>query len=113
MQALAPNSAVARPNAKKFIIGAFALVILFVFVFIVIRAYQASRPASLPPGTVVISQSVLEAKYGLRVNLLAVTGAGGFVDVRLKMVDAEKARLLLADAKHFPALFTKSGVMLN
>jgi hypothetical protein len=113
MQAIASSSTAARPNAKKFIIGAFVLVILFVVVFFVIRAYQSSQPASLPPGTITISQSALEAKYGLRLNLVAVTGAGGFVDVRLKMVDGEKAKLLLADAKQFPALFTKSGVMLN
>ncbi len=63
------------------------------------RAFQA---ASLPNGTVVISQGTLEEKYGLRVNLIAVTAAGGFVDVRLKIVDGEKLKLLLADKNKFP-----------
>jgi hypothetical protein len=47
------------------------------------------------------------------VNLVAVTGAGGFVDLRLKIVDGEKAKLLLADKKNFPALFSEHGVTLN
>jgi hypothetical protein len=52
----------------------------------------------------VITKNMLEEKYGLRVNLLAVTAAGGMVDLRLKVIDGEKARLLLQDKKNFPAL---------
>jgi len=47
------------------------------------------------------------------VNLIAVTGAGGFVDVRLKIVDGEKARKLLDNKKNFPALFSEDGIVLN
>ncbi len=50
------------------------------------------------------SPAALEARYGLRVNLLAVTAAGGMVDLRVKILDAEKARLLLADPELRPAL---------
>ena len=113
MQAMTSSRSTARPNAKKFVIVALTLVILLVVALFVNKAYQALQPASLPQGTVTISQSVLEAQYGLRVNLVAVTGAGGFVDLRLKMVDGDKAKLLLADAKNFPAIFAKSGVILN
>jgi ABC-type Na+ efflux pump permease subunit len=59
------------------------------------RASQQAAPLSL---------SALEAQYGLRVSLIAVTAAGGLVDVRLKVVDAEKARQLLKDAASYPAL---------
>jgi hypothetical protein len=114
MQAITSDRPMARSNStKKFISVALILVILLVVALFVNKAYQASQPASLPQGTVTISQSVLEAQYGLRVNLVAVTGAGGFVDLRLKMVDGDKAKLLLADAKNFPAIFAKSGVTLN
>jgi hypothetical protein len=71
------------------------------------------RPVSLPASTTTISQQVLEQKYGLRVNLIGVTAVGGMVDLRLKMIDGEKAKLLLADAKNFPALFSKTGITLN
>jgi hypothetical protein len=56
-----------------------------------------------------ITQSMLEEQYGLRVNLVAVTAAGGLVDLRLKFVDAEKARSLLQDPKNFPALWIADG----
>jgi hypothetical protein len=39
----------------------------------------------------------LEDKYGLRVNLTAVTSSGSFVSLRLKIADGEKAKLLLGD----------------
>ena len=66
-----------------------------------------------PPISARISQDTLEAQYGMHVNLLAVTGAGGFVDVRIRIVDGEKAKLLLGDAKNFPALLTGRNVVLN
>jgi hypothetical protein len=62
------------------------------------------RLTSAPSAATVISQSVLENKYGLRVNLIAVTAAGGMLDLRLKMLDGEKAKLLLQDKKNFPTL---------
>ena len=52
-----------------------------------------------------ISQADLEEQYGLRVRLVAATAGGGMVDVRLKIIDAEKAKTLLQDPKNFPALW--------
>jgi len=92
-------------------------VIVFILLLVVgiyaNNVYRASQASALPKDTVTISQSALEEKYGLRVNLVAVTGAGGFVDLRLKIVDGEKAKLLLDDKKAFPALFTAQGTTLN
>jgi hypothetical protein len=114
MQAVKADRSV-RPaqSTTKFISIAIILVILLVVAIYVNNAYQALKPASLPKGTVTLSQSAFEEKYGLHVNLVAVTGAGGFVDLRLKIVDGEKAKLLLADKKNFPALFSEHGVTLN
>ncbi|MFT3894360.1 MAG: hypothetical protein QM730_22235 [Anaerolineales bacterium] len=60
-----------------------------------------------------ISEDMLESQYGMHVNLVAVTGAGGFVDVRIKIVDGEKAKLLLGEARNFPALLTGQNVVLD
>ncbi len=65
---------------------------------------RPGAPAQALSNRVVISQQALEQKYGLRINLVALTAAGGMVDLRLKFTDAEKARLLLQDKKNFPAL---------
>jgi hypothetical protein len=114
MQAITSDRSATRPNSTKNIITVVVmLVILLVVAVFANKAYQSLQPASLPQGTVTISERVLEAQYGLRVNLVAVTGAGGFIDIRLKMVDGEKAKLLLADAQNFPTPFAKSGVTLN
>lgn len=44
-----------------------------------------------------ISARTLEERYGLRVSRVAVVAGGGVVDLRLRVVDPEKARALLAD----------------
>ena len=51
-----------------------------------------------------LSLSELEAQYGLRVNLVAVTAAGGLVDVRFKFIDGEKVKGLLQEPGNFPTL---------
>ncbi len=96
-----------RPN--KFVS---IVIIVFVLIAAGLVVFNFYKPESNAPATTVISQKALEEKYGLRVDLIAVTGAGGFVDVRMKMVDGEKAKLLLTDPKNFPALMI-GDVILN
>ena len=60
-----------------------------------------------------ITQSALEENYGLRVQLIAVTAAGGLVDLRLQIVDAEKAKAFLDDRANFPTLRLENDVVLR
>jgi len=110
MQNVKMNAAVAQSRPNKFVSFAIILVIVSAAGMAFFNSYKSG---SSSPATTVISQRALEETYGLRVNLVAVTGAGGFVDVRLKMTDAEKAKRLLSDAKKFPALSTETGVILT
>lgn len=56
----------------------------------------------------------LESQYGLRVHLVALTAAGGLIDVRLKVLDAAKATPLLESAGFKPELIVKeSGTVLK
>lgn len=91
--------------------------ILIVFIAMgsyVFNIYRAINSAALPKNAAVLSEQAFEEQYGLRVNLLAVTAAGGMVDLRLKIVDGEKAKLLLQDKNNFPALYVGDGkVVLN
>ena len=89
------------PRLNKYVLPAILLVVIFLAGFLVLRSQQ--KTAMVPTPTV--SQNELESKYGLRVNLIAVTAAGGLVDVRMKLVDAEKAKLLLSDKNNFPSLW--------
>lgn len=77
------------------------------------NVFRAHQSGYLPEGTTVISQATLEQKYGLRVNLVAVTAAGGLVDVRFRIIDGDKAKALLGDPKNFPTLMAGSGVILR
>jgi hypothetical protein len=97
----------------KFIYTAFILLILLVAALYLNNAYKAAKAVAFPKDAVTISQGVLEEKYGLHMTLVAVTAAGGFVDVRIKIIDGEKAKALLSDKNNFPALWVKGRGTLN
>ncbi len=75
--------------------------------------YSLAKPVPVSPSRTDISLGMLEEKYGLRVNLIAVTAAGGFVDLRIKIVDGDKAKALLSDKQNFPALWVNDKQILN
>ncbi len=67
-------------------------------------------PARVP----VVSAASLEDEYGLRLNLVAVTAAGGLVDVRFTVTDKDKALHVLHDAASMPELYVEaSGAVLR
>ncbi len=49
-----------------------------------------------------VSKAVLEKDYGIRLTLVAVTAAGGIVDLRFKVLDLNKAKTLLSDEHSMP-----------
>ena len=107
MQTLKANRVTAQSVSNKFL---FLIVLLIALLWI---GWYASKTFKAPsPAAVTISQNVLKDKYGLHVSLVAVTAAGGMVDLRLNVVDAEKATALLQDKKNFPRLLV-NGQVLN
>jgi len=71
--------------------------------------HQQHNPLPAPPMTAqspgdYISNDQLEARYGVRVTLIAVTAAGGIVDFRYKVVDPQKAAILFNDPANTPIL---------
>lgn len=59
----------------------------------------------------VISNEVLEDEYGIQVTLVAVTAAGGMVDVRYRVIDPEKAAKLIdpEDGGIMPMIFVSGA----
>jgi hypothetical protein len=112
MQRINANPALPRFQPVKFLIPA---VIFILFILIGVFAFQAAGPRLGGPvlPLAVISQNTLAEKYGLRIDLIGVTAAGGMIDFRMKMIDAQKARLLLADIKNFPVLVAAGGQVLS
>ena len=91
----------------------FITIVLVVLSMLGVYYFQPFRTAPPAHAVNMISPTLLEEQYGLQVSLIAVTAAGGFVDVRIKIVDGEKAKLLLSEKENFPALWIKDGVILN
>jgi hypothetical protein len=96
-----------RPGLFLMLIGLLLLLVIGAF------AYGLASRQPMPAQVVRISQDELEQKYGLRLDLVAVTAAGGFVDVRIRLVDGEKAKALLSEKGNFPALSVGTNVVLQ
>lgn len=77
-------------------------------------AAQPSDPSAIPPPVAANSAarpvpvlpppSAAETQTGIQVTKVGVTASGGLVDLRLKVLDAAKARALLADPANTPSL---------
>lgn len=113
MQDVKASRATTNPLSKGILLLALFVIALVSVSVYTVKFNQALRVNVLPPDTVTISQAVLEEKYGVRVNLLAVTAAGGFVDLRLQILDGDKARVLLESPQNFPSLVIGNNVKLN
>ena len=114
MQAVKGDRAtVISKRTSKIILIAFSLAFLLIFSLYIRKALTAIRISSLPQPIAVVSKGALEEQYGLRVNLVAVTAAGGLIDLRLRIIDGEKAKTLLANQANFPTLRVGKSIELQ
>jgi len=102
-----------RFTPKKSMVIAILLVVLIVLGIYGFNAFRAASMATDQTDVTSVSQSTFEEKSGMRVQLLAVTAAGGLVDLRLQIVDAEKAKAFLDDHANFPALRVGDDIVLR
>ena len=103
-----------QPISSGLLFNAILLIILLGWGLYATNIFKALWSSRTVQGVTTVSQATLEKTHGLRPTLIAVTAAGGMVDVRLRIVDVEKARSLLQDKKNFPTLLVKgSNTILN
>jgi len=100
-------------SSKKSVIIAIILVVLIVLGIYGFNAFRAARTTADQTEFTSVTQSMFEEKSGLRIQLLAVTAAGGLVDLRLQIVDAEKAKVFLDDHANYPALRVGGDIVLQ
>jgi hypothetical protein len=62
-----------------------------------------------PSKTVLITQDTLETQYGIQVSLVAPTMMGSVIDLRLRILDADKAQNLIEVEAGGPSLLVKDG----
>ena len=80
----------------------------------VLVAFLALGRSSAPPSPIggggeVITRQQLLADYGIRLNLVGVTAAGGLVDLRFTITDLAKAKKLFNDPGVMPAVVAESS----
>jgi hypothetical protein len=62
----------------------------------------------------VVSVADMQQQYGIKVNLVGVTAAGGLVDVRFTVIDKDKAIGILHDGTSMPELLVEpSGAVIH
>ena len=89
------------------------LVPLAVVAVLTLPAVPRSKAAEAAAARVV-DAAALEAEFGIRITLVAVTADGGLVDLRFNVVDQAKASHLLHDAASMPSLYVaRSGRVLS
>ncbi len=106
VQDLKTTQNILRTSTSRLFLGIFAFIIIVGLAIYTFKVYTPYKASPLPQqGKAIISQNTLQEKYGLQVILVAVTGNGGLVDIRLRFTDAAKAKMLLKDAKNIPSLW--------
>ena len=104
-----------RHTVAPWAAGILGLVVIPLAVAIVITATMPGLTRTVDPARApVVSAASLEDVYGLRLDLVAVTAAGGLVDVRFTVTDKDKALHVLHDAASMPELYVEaSGALLR
>lgn len=116
MQEILAGPRLSRPQVARLIRYALPAVILIALLggLGVYRASIAPQPLPGRSAPAYISADTLEDLYGIRVTLIAVTAAGGLVDWRFKVVNAEKAQSMFQDGARLPVLEVQgAGVKLS
>jgi hypothetical protein len=117
MNELTANPGPAQPpisHLARYLLSAAILLALTAGLF-VFRIWTASQqPVSPQVENEIISTSILEERHGIRIKLIGVTGGGGLIDFRFKVLDQEKAGRLLKDPADVPVLVVEdSGTVLK
>jgi hypothetical protein len=93
---------VVPPSRRRWL--AFSTLTLVIVLGWGVGTWWAQRPVDVRDGTDAVTADGLAARHGIDVNLIAVTAAGGLVELRYQVVDPDKAAPILHDPELAPAL---------
>ncbi len=74
-----------------------------------VQAWRAHLATDVRNGTTLVTADGMAARYGIDVDLLAVTASGGLVELRYRVVDPDKAAPLVHDPDLSPALVAEES----
>ncbi len=103
-----PRRAEASPRASARPRWLVVTAVLALILGIAVTARWAfDRPDDIRAGSTVVDAQGMAARYGIDVNLLAVTAAGGMVQLRYQVVDPDKADRVVHDPSLAPVLIVE------
>lgn len=102
------------PAETQTAVGRYRRYIVWLIAILLLAAGSVWFVRTQGPGIVARSQPGLSAEAfaaatGIQIKLIGVSGGGGIVDFRYKVVDAEKATGLLHDPANAPVLLVEDG----
>lgn len=74
-----------------------------------VHAWRQHLASDVRNGTTLVTADGMAARYGIDIDLLAVTAAGGLVELRYQVVDPDKAASLVHDPELSPALVAEAS----
>ena len=100
----------ARPGRRR----RWVVVAGLVLAVVLGATWWSHRQADVRAGTDAVTVDEMAGRYGVDVNLIAVTARGGLVELRYQVVDPDKANRLLHDDELAPVLVEEtSGATLQ
>jgi hypothetical protein len=90
------------PRRRRWV--ALGVVALLVLAGLIGRSWWGGGQADIRDGTTVVTEDGMAARYGIDVTLVAVTAAGGLIELRYQVVDPDKADRVVHDRALAPAL---------
>jgi len=100
-----PVPAKSRRRPRPWAIALFSVIVLPLVMAVGLTTLGTSVPDA--SAAKIIDAKTMEADYGIRVDLVAVTAQGGLVDLRFTVLDEAKAKALFHDVATMPALFVE------
>ncbi|MDJ0350526.1 hypothetical protein [Cryobacterium sp. PH29-G1] len=96
------GSAQKRPRRGRLVaIGVVALLLLGAGAA---RAWWPEQKTDVRAGTTLVTAEGMAARYGIDVNLIGVTAAGGLIEFRYQVVDPDKANQMMQDTTLLPVV---------
>lgn len=104
---VATDPAPKRPRRRRWV--AIVLAALLLAGTGAARAWWPEQKADVRAGTTLVTAEGMAARYGIDVNLIGVSAAGGLIEFRYKVVDPDKASAMIHDAKLLPIVVVEDS----
>jgi hypothetical protein len=98
-----PVGAAASPQRSRRRRGVALLALLAVAGLILVWGPWRAK-ADVRDGTALVDQAGMSARHGVDINLIAVTAAGGLIELRMQVTDTDKADAVLHEPADRPVI---------